>query len=70
MFFIHKDLPGAEGDFEAEGNGLGFQQLPKDLANVNAIEKKHVWSLLLYEFNHDSAIITLFRFHRHCLTDS
>ena len=31
-----------------EASGLGFQHLPRDLANVNAL-KKHVRSLLLHK---------------------
>ena len=33
---------------EAEGEGRGFQHLPRDLANVNAL-KNHVRSLLLHK---------------------
>ena len=33
---------------EAEGEGRGFQHLPRDLANVNALEN-HVRSLLLHK---------------------
>ena len=33
---------------KTEAVGRGFQHLPRDLANVNALQK-HVWSLLLHK---------------------
>ena len=33
---------------KTEAEGRGFQHLPRDLANVNAL-KNHVWSLLLHK---------------------
>ena len=33
---------------KTEAKGLGFQHLPRDLANVNAL-KNHVWSLSLHK---------------------
>ena len=33
---------------KTEAEGRGFQHLPRDLVNVNAL-KNHVWSLLLHE---------------------
>ena len=35
---------------KTEAEGRGFQQLPRDLANVNALEN-YVWSLLLHKIN-------------------
>ena len=35
---------------KTEGKAQGFQQLMRDLANVNAL-KNNVWSLLLHKFN-------------------
>ena len=35
---------------KTEAEGRGFQQLPRDLANVNVLEI-NVWSLLLQNFN-------------------
>ena len=48
-----------------------FQQFPRDLANVNALEN-NVWSLLLHKFNHNTKKITkiaehYFRPHRKLL---
>ena len=34
---------------KAEAEGRGFQQLPRNLANVNVLEN-NVWSLLLHNF--------------------
>ena len=42
---------------KTEAEGRGFQQLPRDLANVNALEN-NVWSLLLHKFNHNAEKIT------------
>ena len=38
---------------KTEAEGRGFQQLLRDLANVNALEN-NVWSLLLHEINHNA----------------
>ena len=38
---------------KTEAEGRGFQQLPRNLANVNALEN-NVWSLLLHNFNHNA----------------
>ena len=38
---------------KAEAEGRGFQQLPRYLANVNALEN-NVWSLLLHKFNYNA----------------
>ena len=38
---------------KTEAEGRGFQQHPRDLANVNALEN-NVWSLLLHKFNHNA----------------
>ena len=51
-----------------------FQQLPRDLANVNALEN-NVRSLLLHKFNHNAEKTTkvaehYFRLHRYNLADS
>ena len=35
---------------KTEAKGRGFQQLPRDLANINVLEN-NVWSLLLNNFN-------------------
>ena len=43
---------------EADG-GLGFQHLPRDLANINAL-KKHVRSLLLHKNSKDLLHFALF----------
>ena len=42
---------------KSEAEGRGFQQLPQNLANVNALEN-NVWSLLLHKFNHNAEKIT------------
>ena len=34
---------------KTEAEGRGFQHLLRDLANVNALKKKHVRSLLLHK---------------------
>ena len=59
---------------KTEAEGRGFQQLPRDLANVNALEN-NVWSLLLYKFNLNAKKITkmaghYFPPHRNYLADS
>ena len=60
---------------KTEAEGRGFQQLPRDLANVNALEN-NVWSLLLHKFNHNAEKITkkmaghYFQPHRNYLADS
>ena len=38
---------------KTEAQGRSFQQLPMDLANVNALEN-NVWSLLLHKFNNNA----------------
>ena len=38
---------------KTEAEGRGFQQLPRDLANVNALEN-NVRSLLLHKSNHNA----------------
>ena len=59
---------------KTEAESRGFQQLPRDSANVNALEN-NVWSLLLHKFNHNAEKITkmaghYFRPHRNYLADS
>ena len=59
---------------KTEAEGRGFQQFPRDLANVNAVEN-NVWSLLLHKFNHNAEKITkmaglYFRPHHNYLADS
>ena len=59
---------------KTEAEGRGFQQLPRDLANVNALEN-NVWSLLLHKFNHNAKKITKMAGHyfppqRNYLADS
>ena len=48
MVFMHYHLPGPVGVLKTEAEGRGFQHLPRDLANVNAL-KNHVRSLLLHK---------------------
>ena len=56
--------------FKTETKGRGFQHLPRDLANVNAL-KNHVWSLLLHKnwhhLQHSTLFLALFcfAFHRY-----
>ena len=51
----------------------GFPQLPRDMANINALEN-NVWSLLLHKFHHNAKKITkmaghYFRPHRNYLAE-
>ena len=59
---------------KTEAEGRGSQQLPRDLANVNALEN-NVGSLLLHKFNYNAKNITkmaghYFPPHRNYLADS
>ena len=47
---------------KTEAKGLGFQHLPRDLANVNAL-KNHVRSLLLHKNSKHLLHIALFLLH-------
>ena len=60
--------------FETEAGGRGFQHLPRDLANVNAL-KNHVRSLLLHKnwkhLLHFALFLALFYFAFHqCLENA
>ena len=56
---------------KTEAEGRDFQQLPRDLANINALEN-NVWLLLLHKFNHNAKKMAghYFRPHLNYLADS
>ena len=59
---------------KTEAEGRGFQQLPRNLTNVYALEN-YVWSLLLHKSNHNAEKMTktaghYFQPHRNYLADS
>ena len=53
---------------KTEAEGRGFQHLPRDLSNVNAL-KKHVRSLLLHKKTENNCYISRYLFALFCLAN-